>query len=89
MVASGKLFQPAQIAEKHEKLITLAKTHNTDHCFQQSSRNFKNAVEDNKILMTRKPLSYGKFKAVATDMRYFASRKFSRSLFHKKNFSLI
>ena len=29
------------------------------------------------------------FKAAATDMRYFARSKFSRSLVHKKNFSLI
>ena len=30
-----------------------------------------------------------KLKAAATDMRYFARSKFSRSLVHKKNFSLI
>ena len=29
------------------------------------------------------------FKVAATDMRYFARSKFSRSLVHKKNFSLI
>ena len=29
------------------------------------------------------------FEAAATDMRYFARSKFSRSLVHKKNFSLI
>ena len=29
------------------------------------------------------------FKVAAPDMRYFASSKFSRSLVHKKNFSLI
>ena len=28
-------------------------------------------------------------KGTATDMRYFARGKFSRSLVHKKNFSLI
>ena len=28
-------------------------------------------------------------KAAATDMRYFARSKFSKSLVHKKNFSLI
>ena len=28
-------------------------------------------------------------KGAATDMRYFARGKFSRSLIHKKNFSLI
>ena len=29
------------------------------------------------------------FKATATDMRYFAKNKFSRSVVHKKNFGLI
>ena len=29
------------------------------------------------------------FKATATDMRYFAKSKFSRSLVHKKNIGLL
>ena len=34
-------------------------------------------------------ITIGLFKAAAADMRYFARSKFSRSLVHKKKFSLI
>ena len=34
-------------------------------------------------------MEWAPFKVAATDMRYFAKSKLSRSLVHKKNFSLI
>ena len=39
-------------------------------------------------LLLRHPIHL-KLKGAATDIGYFASSKFSRSLVHKKNFSLI
>ena len=45
-----------------------------------------NLIKANKIEITK---SEYLLKGAGTDMRYFAKSKFSRSIVHKKNFSLI
>ena len=55
--------------------------HATNHQFKHVIHEF---INTNKSIFV-----YTSVKGAATDMRYFARSKFSRSLVHKKNFSLI
>ena len=61
----------------YAKLSSLFKSHLTKEVYSEPSQTSKMEI-------------FGKtVKAAATDMRYFARSKFSRSLVHKKKISLI
>ena len=90
-----KLLQ-VEIRHKKSDIIVLNKEFKTSHSSFEHKISFLDCAHvcvlfprSNNRILASKGATQKKVKGVVTDMRYFAKSKFSNSLVHKKNFSLI